>query len=151
VREYGKAPPLLVDRHKVLQILFNLLQNAKHACDKSNAADKKIVVRIHAGDDQHVSVCLLDNGVGIAAENLTRIFEQGFSTRKGGHGFGLHSSALMAQDMGGTLKVFSAGPGTGAAFTLELPLTSKADPSHPGKRLIPPLDHISMPPASSST
>jgi signal transduction histidine kinase len=149
VREYSKAPLLMVDRHKVLQILFNLLQNAKHACDKSNTADKKIIVRIHARDDQHVSVCVLDNGIGIAAENLTRIFDQGFSTRKGGHGFGLHSSALMAQDMGGTLKVFSAGPGTGAAFTLELPLIPKADLSQPGKRQSPPLDNIGMPPANS--
>ncbi len=151
VRDYGKAPPLLVDRHKVLQILFNLLQNAKHACDKSDIAEKQITVRLRARDDQHVSVCVLDNGMGIAPENLTRVFDQGFSTRKGGHGFGLHSSALMAQDMKGTLKVFSAGPGMGAAFTLELPLAPKADPSPSGSRPSPPLDPVGTPPASSST
>jgi C4-dicarboxylate-specific signal transduction histidine kinase len=129
VRDYGKAPPFLVDRHKVLQILFNLLQNAKHACDQRDAYEKQITVRIRATEDQHVSVCVLDNGVGIPPGDLTRIFSQGFSTRKGGHGFGLHSSLLMAQDMGGTLKVFSAGPDTGASFTLELPLIPKAEPS----------------------
>jgi signal transduction histidine kinase len=127
LRDYGKAPPLLVDRHKVLQILFNLLQNAKHACDKSSTAEKQIIVRIRVRDNQRVSVSVLDNGMGIAPENLTRIFAQGFSTRKDGHGFGLHSSVLMAQDMNGTLTASSAGPGQGACFILELPLTPKAD------------------------
>jgi len=149
VRDYAKAPPLLVDRHKVLQILFNLLQNAKHACDKSNTAEKQIVVRIRARDDQHVEVCVLDNGIGIAPENLTRIFDQGFSTRKNGNGFGLHSSVLMAQDMSGTLKAFSAGPGRGATFILELPLTHKASAAYPGNRLSPPADNMSMPSTSS--
>jgi len=149
-RDYDKAPPLLVDRHKVLQILFNLLQNAKHACDKSDIAEKQIIVRIHAEKDRHVAVCVLDNGIGIAPENLTQIFAQGYSTRKDGHGFGLHSSVLMAQDMSGTLKVFSGGLGRGAAFTLELPLTPKADPSHRGNGQTPPVDHFAPPPTSSS-
>jgi signal transduction histidine kinase len=151
LRDYGKAPRLMVDRHKVLQILFNLLQNAKHACDKSDTEEKQITVRIRASDDQHVGVGVLDNGIGIATENLSRIFAQGFSTRKDGHGFGLHSSVLMAQDMRGTLKVFSAGPGKGAAFTLELPLTPKADESHPQQPIEPADDHVSTSPTSSPT
>jgi C4-dicarboxylate-specific signal transduction histidine kinase len=150
LRDYVKAPPILVDRHKVLQILFNLLQNAKHACDKSDTGEKQIAVRIRTPDEQHVTVCVLDNGMGIAAENLTRIFAQGFSTRKDGHGLGLHSSLLMAQDMGGTLKAFSAGPGQGAAFTLELPLTSKVDPSRPGSRPNRSDDPIATPTSSST-
>ncbi|HWD91574.1 MAG TPA: ATP-binding protein [Verrucomicrobiae bacterium] len=150
-RDYVAAPPLLVDRHKVLQILFNLLQNAKHACDKSDAAEKQIVVSIRIRDDQHVSVCVRDNGIGIAPENLTRIFAQGFSTRKDGHGLGLHSSVLMAQDMGGTLKAFSAGSGKGAAFTLELPLTSKTDAAHAGSRQNPPADQLAAQRTISST
>jgi len=149
LREYDKAPRLLVDRHKVLQILFNLLQNAKDACDKSDIAEKQIIVRISASD-RHVAVCVLDNGTGIAPENLESIFAQGFSTRKDGHGFGLHSSVLMAQDMGGALKVFSAGPGMGATFTLELPLTPKADPSHHGNRLNPSVEHPASPPSNST-
>jgi signal transduction histidine kinase len=151
LRDYGKAPSLLVDRHKVLQILFNLLQNAKYACDKSDTDDKKIIVRIRARDDQHVAVCVLDNGMGIPPENLTRIFAQGFSTRKDGHGLGLHSSVLMAQDMKGTLKAFSAGPGQGAIFTLELPLTPKADPPYADDRQTPPVGPIAAPPTSSQT
>ncbi len=62
-----------------------------------------------------------DNGVGISAENLTRIFSQGFTTRKGGHGFGLHSAINAAREMDGTLIARSDGPDCGATFTLELP------------------------------
>jgi signal transduction histidine kinase len=67
-------------------------------------------------------VAVIDNGVGIPPENMTRIFNHGFTTRKNGHGFGLHSGALAAKEMGGTLSVQSDGPGCGAAFTLTLPL-----------------------------
>jgi two-component system NtrC family sensor kinase len=65
--------------------------------------------------------------VGIAPENLTRIFQHGFTTRKDGHGFGLHSGALAAQEMGGTLTVHSAGPGAGACFTLTVPIRATQD------------------------
>ena len=60
--------------------------------------------------------------LGIARENLTRIFSHGFTTKKHGHGFGLHSCANAAGEMGGSLSVRSDGPGKGATFTLELPL-----------------------------
>ena len=66
-----------------------------------------------------------DNGIGIPPENLSRIFSHGFTTRKEGHGFGMHSSALAAQELGGTLKAQSDGPGKGATFTLEIPLAPK--------------------------
>jgi signal transduction histidine kinase len=59
---------------------------------------------------------------GFHQENLIRIFSHGFTTRKDGHGFGLHSGALAAREMGGRLSVQSEGPGRGATFTLELPL-----------------------------
>jgi len=68
-----------------------------------------------------VKVSVIDNGIGIPAENLTRIFELGFTTRKQGHGFGLHNGALAATRMGGALSVHSDGPGKGATFVLELP------------------------------
>jgi signal transduction histidine kinase len=69
-------------------------------------------------------ISVIDNGIGIPAENRTRIFNHGFTTRKDGHGFGLHSGALAATEMGGSLSVHSDGPMTGAAFTLELPLAA---------------------------
>ncbi|MBI2074190.1 MAG: hypothetical protein HYT81_14345, partial [Gemmatimonadetes bacterium] len=62
-----------------------------------------------------------DNGVGIPTENLTRIFQHGFTTRATGHGFGVHSSANAAREMKGCLTVHSDGDGTGATFTLDLP------------------------------
>lgn len=120
-REYDPhVPQITVEKHKVLQILVNLVRNAKYACDESGHEDKRLVVRVTNGDDR-VRVSVMDNGVGIPAENLTRIFSYGFTTRKGGHGFGLHSGALAAKELGGSLKTHSEGPGKGATFTLELP------------------------------
>ena len=120
VREFGDVPPINVEKHKILQILVNLLQNAKQACQNSERSDKWLRVRV-ANGDARVTISVADNGIGIPAENLTRIFNHGFTTRADGHGFGLHSSALAAKEMGGSLTAQSAGPGQGAVFTLELP------------------------------
>jgi PAS domain S-box-containing protein len=119
VREFETVPPLNLEKHKFLQIMVNLLRNAKHACQDSERADKRLTVRVANGEGR-IRISVIDNGVGIPPENLTRIFNYGFTTRKGGHGFGLHSGALAAKEMGGSLTVHSDGPGQGAAFTLEL-------------------------------
>ncbi len=121
IREFGEVPPLNVEKHKILQILINVLRNAKYACDDSGRPDKKMTVRVCNGDGG-VKISVIDNGVGIPAENLERIFNHGFTTRQGGHGFGLHSGALAAEEMGGSLNVQSTGLGQGATFTLELPV-----------------------------
>ncbi len=124
VREFGTALPRVnVDRHKVLQILINLIRNAKYAMDAGNPPGKRLVVRAEALQDGMVAIRVCDNGVGIAPENLVRIFGHGFTTKKDGHGFGLHSGAIAAQEMGGRLTAHSDGPGKGAEFTLELPVT----------------------------
>jgi PAS domain S-box-containing protein len=123
VREYECTPVIKVDKHKVMQILVNLIRNAKYACDESGRPDKRLTVRI-AGEENTVRISVIDNGVGIPAENLTRIFSHGFTTRKEGHGFGLHSGAIAAREIGGALLVHSDGPGRGATFTLNLPLES---------------------------
>ena len=112
---------LEVDRHKVLQILVNLLRNAKHAMEGSESDIRRISVRVSEDETGAVLMTVSDSGCGIPAENLTRIFSHGFTTRKDGHGFGLHSSALAAQQMGGVLTVNSDGPGHGASFALKLP------------------------------
>jgi C4-dicarboxylate-specific signal transduction histidine kinase len=109
------------ERQKVLQILINLIRNAKYACDESGRPDKHIIMQV-LGVDGRVQIIVTDNGVGIPAENLTRIFNHGFTTREHGHGFGLHSGALAAKELGGSLTAHSDGPGTGARFVLELPL-----------------------------
>jgi PAS domain S-box-containing protein len=119
-REFSEVPAISVDKHKVLQILVNLVRNAKYACDESGKTDKLVTLRIEPIVNG-VRISVIDNGVGIAPENMGRLFSHGFTTRKSGHGFGLHSGALAAQDLGGTLRAESAGPGLGAAFVLELP------------------------------
>ncbi len=122
VREYDFNPSVSLDKHKVLQILVNLLHNAKYACDAANRPDKKVVVRIKPFGENRINIQVADNGIGIPPENLTRLFSQGFTTRKDGHGFGLHSGALAARELGGSLTVHSEGVGKGATFTLELPM-----------------------------
>jgi PAS domain S-box-containing protein len=127
IREFETVPPMNIEKHKILQILVNLLRNAKHACQDSDRADKRLTVRVANGDGR-IRISVIDNGVGIPPENLTRIFNHGFTTRKDGHGFGLHSGALAAKEMGGSLTVHSDGPGRGAAFMLELPGPSRDYP-----------------------
>jgi C4-dicarboxylate-specific signal transduction histidine kinase len=120
-RKYSPVAPILTDKHKVLQILINLVHNAKHACDDSGRSDKLLTVAVQQEADK-ISVFVSDNGVGIPAENLDLIFSHGFTTRKNGHGFGLHSGALAARELGGMLNVQSDGRDKGATFRLELPI-----------------------------
>jgi PAS domain S-box-containing protein len=127
VRDFQEVPLLTVDKHKVLQILVNVIRNAKYACDESASAEKRVTVRVRAVNGT-MQISVIDTGVGIPPENLERIFTHGFTTRKEGHGFGLHSCALAAQDLGGSLQGESAGPGKGATFILTLPLTRTEKP-----------------------
>ena len=131
VRQFSPAPLVLVDRHKVLQILINLIRNAKYALDDGGGSDKRMTISIAASGDEFVRIEVADNGIGISPENLTRIFAHGFTTKKDGHGFGLHSGANAAREIGGCLSAQSAGLGRGATFTLDLPVASTATHSHP--------------------
>ena len=120
-RQYMPVPPITVDKHKVLQILLNLISNAKYACSEDGrSGEKRIILRVFSPDPQRVHIQVEDNGIGIPPENLSRIFQHGFTTRKTGHGFGLHSGALAARELGGNLTAHSEGQGAGAIFTLDL-------------------------------
>ena len=125
VREYAHVPPIMTDRHHVLQILVNVITNAKNAMVEYPANSHCLTVRIGLPADRKGSVRfeVTDTGGGIKAENLPRLFAQGFTTRKAGHGLGLHSAAISAKNLGGTLQARSAGEGRGATFMLDLPLT----------------------------
>ena len=127
VREYAPVPRVLVDKHKVLQILVNLVRNAEHALVAGGASSKRLFIRIGSAGEGRVVIQLQDNGIGIPRENLARIFSHGFTTKKDGHGFGLHMGALAARELGGSLTAHSDGPGTGATFTLELPIASSSN------------------------
>ena len=121
MREFADVPQITVDKHKVLQILVNLLRNAKDACEGMGGQERRVTMGIErcaAG----VRIAIADNGSGIAAEHMNRIFTHGFTTKTTGHGFGLHSGALAAKEIGGVLRAESPGPGRGATFVLELPL-----------------------------
>jgi PAS domain S-box-containing protein len=132
VRQYQEVPPVRVDKHKVLQILLNLLNNARQAMDENSGnAEKRLVVSIARSNQDRVALAVQDNGIGISPENLTQIFRHGFTTKRDGHGFGLHLGALSAKEMGGALNVFSDGIGRGARFVLELPIEKES--RQPGK------------------
>lgn len=120
IREFQPLPALLLDRHRILQILINLVSNALHALAASPQGTHRLTLRI-LERQQRVVLEVADTGVGIAPEHLTRIFSHGFTTREGGHGFGLHASVNAAREMKGDLTVASAGVGKGATFTLEVP------------------------------
>jgi PAS domain S-box-containing protein len=122
VRDFEEnTPKVCVDRHKFLQILINLLRNAKHAMEDVRERERRMVIRVRMASPDKVQIVVNDNGIGIPPENLARIFNHGFTTKKDGHGFGLHSGANAAKEMGGSLAARSDGPGRGAEFTLELP------------------------------
>jgi two-component system, NtrC family, sensor kinase len=125
-RELAPLPRVMVDKHKLLQILLNLISNAKYALDAKPPAERQLRVKLDRPTDDQIRVQVADNGMGIAPELLTKIFQHGFTTRKEGHGFGLHSCAIAARALGGTLTAHSDGPGLGATFTLELPFRPEA-------------------------
>ena len=118
------APDVLAERGKVLQILINLIRNAKYALDSCRKDEKVMTLGIESGPNGTVRLIVQDNGVGIPPENMCHIFQHGFTTKINGHGFGLHSSVLAAKDMRGTLTARSEGSGHGATFVLELPLAA---------------------------
>jgi PAS domain S-box-containing protein len=126
-REFAEIPTVELDKHKVLQILVNLIQNARHALAEAKQDRPQLVVRVGPSGPDTLRFEVQDNGVGIARENLARIFSHGFTTRTDGHGFGLHGGSLAAKEMGGFLSGHSEGPGRGAVFALELPAVSRGN------------------------
>lgn len=122
-KSYTKLKPLLIDKIKLLQILVNLLTNAKESLIDSKKLPKllNVKIKLHERTQEKFVIEILDNGIGISPENLDLIFLHGFTTKKTKYGFGLHASILAAREMGGEIKVTSKGLGTGALFRLELP------------------------------
>ncbi|MCO4783027.1 MAG: GHKL domain-containing protein [Candidatus Cloacimonetes bacterium] len=111
---------LSLDRHLLLQIVVNLLSNAKFSVEEARVAKPTITISCEDQGDS-ISLCVKDNGLGIAEDVLLKIFSYGFTTKQEGHGFGLHSSANAAQEMGGDLRAHSDGLSCGAEFYLTLP------------------------------
>jgi len=130
IREIDNVDTAEIDSHKTLQILVNLISNARNAVkDRASGQSPPVTPTVTLGlaevlvrDTRFLRYQVIDSGSGIAPENLSRIFNYGFTTRSEGHGFGLHSAANAAKEMGGSLTAFSDGPGTGARFTLDIPI-----------------------------
>jgi PAS domain S-box-containing protein len=141
VRDYQAIRPVSLDKHKVLQVLINLLSNAKQALVDSGRDERQIVLRSRLVNGS-IRIEVEDNGVGIAPDNLDRIFRFGFTTKEHGHGFGLHGSALAAKQLLGSLIVHSDGVGRGACFALELPCPEReqGQPPHATGRAREPRD-----------
>lgn len=123
IKEYAAVPQILGDKHRLLLIMVNLISNAKYAMANLSDRPRRITLSVTPVDGDTLQISVKDDGEGIPAENMTRIFTHGFTTRKEGHGFGLHSCALAALEMNGQLSAHSDGPGQGAIFTLKIPLT----------------------------
>jgi len=152
-RQLAELPLLHVDRHKVIEIMVNLVSNARHSLRHSRGADKRLRIRTEAvpvaadiaggvaggvaGDIHRVRIHVEDNGGGISPEHQAQLFRLGFTTKQDGSGIGLHSSANAAKQLGGSLSFRSDGPDQGAVFTLELPV-APADPPFSSPGAAPP-------------
>src|SRR5262249_14486774 len=132
-REYEDLAPMIADKHVVLQVLVNLLSNARHALKASELTEKDLRVRLYRAGADRVAIEVRDNGVGIAIENMDRIFAHGFTTKEDGHGIGLHMSAIAAKALGGSLTCQSEGRNKGASFVFEIPIseTKEGEPWRP--------------------
>ena len=124
VERYDKDLEGFCDRHQVLQILVNLVSNAQNAMDAVPNQSHRLTLHVGVAKDRpgFVRFEIIDTGVGIAGDHLPRLFTQRFTTRSDGHGIGLHSAALAAKSLGGTLQAKSDGLGRGATFMLDLPV-----------------------------
>jgi len=120
-RRCAKIAPVATERQKLLQVFVNLIKNAIEAFDGLERADKCIEISI-AASAHSAQVTIRDNAVGIEPDKLTEIFQHGYTTKVGGHGFGLHSAANAMTELGGSIRAESDGPGRGACFIVELPL-----------------------------
>jgi two-component system, NtrC family, sensor kinase len=119
-RDIPDLPEVWTDRYKLLQIIVNFVGNASDAIAENEPCKKQISVRARLTDDW-LEIAVEDCGIGIAADLLGRVWEFGFTTKTHGHGFGLHSAAVAAQQLGGSVAASSAGPGQGACFSVRIP------------------------------
>lgn len=120
---------VLVDRYKALQILLNLMANAADALEVLPPTRRHISISVQRFAS-HVRIEVADSGTGIDPQNIPLLFNQGFTTKGSGRGFGLHLSSVWAHDMGGVLACCSNGPG-GASFSLQLPSPRLNDAESP--------------------
>jgi signal transduction histidine kinase/CheY-like chemotaxis protein len=120
-----QMPVVLADGHQVQQVVLNIISNARQAIETH--AQAGCITIATTNDARWVRIVISDNGPGIAAENLKRIFDPFFTTKEVGKGTGLGLSLCygMIREHGGNILVASQ-PGSGAIFTIELPVADEA-------------------------
>jgi len=130
VREFEEIPTIYADKHKTLQIFINLIRNAKYALHENDISHPKLTLRLLRAPGDIARVEVSDNGIGIAPQNMQKLFRHGFTTKRNGHGFGPHGSAHSIREMGGNLRAQSDGLGTGATFIVEFPIAPPRENAH---------------------
>jgi PAS domain S-box-containing protein len=126
VRDIGELPTVQTDRYKLLQIIVNFVANACDAMAANRPRAARLAIHVHASHGQ-LEIAIEDSGIGIAPELLSRVWEFGFTTKAHGHGFGLHSAAVAAQQLGGAVEAQSAGIGHGARFSVTIPVSAQVE------------------------
>jgi signal transduction histidine kinase len=121
-REFETIPKITVQKSKVVFIVSQIIENAIAALAPLQNRERTLRITVH-GDPEKIEVSFSDNGIGIAPENLIRIFRHGFSTGIGKNGYGLHTCANYMAEMGGRIRAESQGPNQGATFHLDFPLS----------------------------
>gem|GEM_PF-3537925 len=121
------VPWITVDSVKLTQVLINLVTNAKDALIHNQPGSRHIVITLSleygaSSTESYIVVEIYDNGVGIPNDKLITIFSGSFTTKEYGTGQGLHFCANAMNEMNGSIKAQSEGPGTGATFTLLIPV-----------------------------
>lgn len=136
------APILTTDAERVRLALINLIVNARQAMDGRNAGDTGAGASRPTGrqaespspavgvatraSDTHVTIIVNDSGPGIESDDLARIFDPYFSTKRGGTGLGLPIAKNIIEGLGGTLTVVSAA-GRGTEMRIDLPRSGPSD------------------------
>ena len=126
IKDYSELPDVSAQKSKLLQVITNLIKNAKEATEANDALNKEKEIRIETGvyKGKSIYISVHDNGCGISQENLAEVFNHGFTTKETGHGFGLHSSANSMTEMGGSLNASSEGDNMGSCFTISIPIAA---------------------------
>ncbi len=117
-KQFDPVPEVVIQKSKLIQIIINLIKNASEAMSSLPVNRRSLSISLDS-NNHNVFLRITDNGKGIEKELLKKIFHHGYTTRKDGHGFGLHSCATYMSDMGGDIYAESEGINRGATFILK--------------------------------
>lgn len=121
--EFSPLPPVNIEKAKLLQVIINLIKNGYEAMEEVDPEQRwlRITTGMEAGDSPLVLLRIRDHGAGITPGEVEKIFKFGYTTKKSGSGFGLHSCATYLMANHGSITVESEGPGQGCEFVVRLP------------------------------